>query len=133
MNPAVVNCATNTFRSDPAKATCVSAAAMPGKGVYHAPPTASSTITFWPGLGPVNWALASLAPQTVEGCWLAGVDASSAPMVKKLSYAMSGNTAMKAGFNPAALQELLYWLLYHDPVEDEKIKGLSASPEHDDR
>ena len=99
MVPAVVNWANNTRKSSPAKATWALGSTVPGNGVYHAPPVASSTVMLFPG-PPTNSAEASFAPHTVEGCCAAGVVASSAPMVRKLSNARSGKNVKNTGLMP---------------------------------
>ena len=132
ISPAVVNWAKSTRKSSPAKAAWVSANSKPGKVVYHAPPISSSTNTLNPGPGTKAFE-ASVAPQTDDGCCAAGVVASSAPMVRKLSYANSGKKLKNDGFTPCAFHVVLAGSLYHVPEVDSRINGLSESPEHEDK
>ena len=74
-----------------------------------------------------------MSPRARPGCCAAGANASSAPMVKKLSKAMSGKTATNAGLSPEAFQDVFNVLLYHEPVEDARVMGLSVSPETEDK
>ena len=87
---------------------------------------------FWPGT-PMNSSVKSKAPDTTEGCWAAGVEESSAPNVRKLSKAKSGKKAKNAGLIPWAFHDAFAASLYHDPDVDATMKGLSESPEQEDK
>ena len=119
-------------KSSPANPAWVAAASTPGKGVYHAPPVASSTTKLEPG-PPVNSDVASNVPQTEDGCCAAGTLESSAPMVRKLSYAKSGKKFKKAELMPKAFQVVLAGSLYQDPEDEVNTSGLACSPEHEDK
>ena len=101
-------------KSSPANPAWVAAAESPGKGVYHAPPVASSTTKLEPG-PPVNSDVASNVPKPT---WmLRGRDTPSpTPMVKKLSYAKSGKK-VKRPIDAQSVQVVLAGSLYHDPED----------------